>query len=166
LNLPGGLETFEYIGKKTMEVLQENDPGLRRKRELLHGGKSTLSDLLQEARESNEAGHSSSSPSSSLSNDRSSVVAVFEELGGLTHFEALSTLKDTLELKCLGIDGADDKTRALFEKFSFENDDDDGDEDDQDVEKQTLGELVESMTSFLGVLSLHGVNGKKVEAVR
>ena len=32
--LTGGLDTLETIGKKTMEVLQEGDPGLKKKRAL------------------------------------------------------------------------------------------------------------------------------------
>lgn len=30
----GGLDTLETVGKKTLEVLQEGDPGLRKKRAL------------------------------------------------------------------------------------------------------------------------------------
>jgi hypothetical protein len=32
--LTGGLDTLETIGRKTMEVLQEGDPGLKKKRAL------------------------------------------------------------------------------------------------------------------------------------
>lgn len=33
----GGLDALEFIGKKTMNVLAEGDPGLRQKREKLAG---------------------------------------------------------------------------------------------------------------------------------
>lgn len=32
--ISGGLDTLETVGKKTLEVLQEGDPGLRKKRAL------------------------------------------------------------------------------------------------------------------------------------
>jgi len=42
--LTGGLDTLETIGKKTMEVLQEGDPGLMKKRALF-SGKPVLSQV-------------------------------------------------------------------------------------------------------------------------
>jgi hypothetical protein len=42
--LTGGLDTLETIGKKTMEVLQEGDPGLKKKRALF-SGKPVLSQV-------------------------------------------------------------------------------------------------------------------------
>lgn len=53
--ISGGLDTLESFGKKTMEVLQEGDPGLRNKRALLLGGnKPVLSQVLKEARDKAE----------------------------------------------------------------------------------------------------------------
>lgn len=49
--LSGGLDTLETIGKKTMEVLQEGDPGLKKKRALLLGQGQQLSLVLKEARD-------------------------------------------------------------------------------------------------------------------
>ncbi|KAH9643806.1 hypothetical protein HF086_002304 [Spodoptera exigua] len=49
----GGLDTLETIGKKTMEVLQDGDPGLAKKRAMLGlgtGDKPVLSQVLREAK--------------------------------------------------------------------------------------------------------------------
>lgn len=46
--LAGGLDTLESIGKKTMEVLQDGDPGLAKKRAMLgldSGDKPVLSQV-------------------------------------------------------------------------------------------------------------------------
>jgi hypothetical protein len=43
--LTGGLDTLETIGKKTMEVLQEGDPGLKKKRALF-ADRPVLSQVL------------------------------------------------------------------------------------------------------------------------
>lgn len=43
--LTGGLDTLETMGKKTMEVLQEGDPGLKKKRAFFTGEKVVLSQV-------------------------------------------------------------------------------------------------------------------------
>lgn len=51
--LAGGLDTLETIGKKTMEVLQDGDPGLVKKRAMLGldaADKPVLSQVLREAK--------------------------------------------------------------------------------------------------------------------
>jgi hypothetical protein len=40
-----GLGALEYIGKKTMDVISEGDPGLRNKREVLLPKEPTLSQV-------------------------------------------------------------------------------------------------------------------------
>lgn len=49
--LLGGLDTLEVIGRKAMDVIQDGDPGLRKKRALLSNRKTNLSQVLQEARQ-------------------------------------------------------------------------------------------------------------------
>lgn len=46
--ISGGLDTLESVGKKTLEVLQEGDPGLRKKRALFfqNTDKINLSQVL------------------------------------------------------------------------------------------------------------------------
>ena len=41
----GGLDALEFIGKKTMNVIAEGDPGLRHKREQLAGKGPSLSQV-------------------------------------------------------------------------------------------------------------------------
>ena len=44
--MSGGLDALEFLGKKTMDVLAEGDPGLRQKREKLTGKGPSLSQVL------------------------------------------------------------------------------------------------------------------------
>jgi hypothetical protein len=44
--LSGGLDTLEVIGKKTMAVLQEGDPGLKKKRALFKPDGPILSQVI------------------------------------------------------------------------------------------------------------------------
>ena len=44
--MSGGLDALEFIGKKTMNVLAEGDPGLRQKREKLTGQGPSLSQVV------------------------------------------------------------------------------------------------------------------------
>jgi len=44
--LTGGLDTLENIGKKTMQVLQDGDPGLKKKRALFEQDKPVLSQVI------------------------------------------------------------------------------------------------------------------------
>lgn len=43
----GGLDTLEVIGRKAMDVIQEGDPGLRKKRAFLTNVKPNLSQACQ-----------------------------------------------------------------------------------------------------------------------
>ena len=47
--LMGGLDTLEVIGRKAMDVIQEGDPGLRRKRGFLLNKKPNLSQVIRVA---------------------------------------------------------------------------------------------------------------------
>lgn len=49
--LMGGLDTLEVIGRKAMDVIQEGDPGLHKKRAFLSNKKPNLTQMLQEARQ-------------------------------------------------------------------------------------------------------------------
>ena len=53
--MTGGIGALEFIGKKTVDMLSDGDPGLRQARDTLAGKKKTnLSALLQEAKEKSE----------------------------------------------------------------------------------------------------------------
>nr|CAD7403557.1 unnamed protein product [Timema poppensis] len=94
--ITGGLDTLETIGKKTMEVLQEGDPGLKKKRALF-SDKVELSQILREAKEKAEQ------------EDREHVdkqvaraahfETLFDDHQGLVHLEALEMLSKQCDLK-------------------------------------------------------------------
>nr|CAD7603404.1 unnamed protein product [Timema genevievae] len=94
--ITGGLDTLETIGKKTMEVLQEGDPGLKKKRALF-SDKIELSQILREAKERAEQ------------EDRERVdkqvvraahfETLFDDHQGLVHLEALEMLSKQCDLK-------------------------------------------------------------------
>uniref|UniRef100_A0A8C9DHN9 Family with sequence similarity 114 member A2 n=1 Tax=Prolemur simus TaxID=1328070 RepID=A0A8C9DHN9_PROSS len=51
--ISGGLDALEFIGKKTMDVIAEGDPGFKRTKGLMNRN-STLSQVLREAKEKEE----------------------------------------------------------------------------------------------------------------
>ena len=53
----GGLDVLETIGKKTFDVINEHDPGLKKARVFLRdrGDKPNLSGVLRDAKEQHEA---------------------------------------------------------------------------------------------------------------
>lgn len=97
--ISGGLDTLETIGKKTMEVLQDGDPGLKKKRAFLKidNGKSVLSQILREAKEKAEE------ENKVLEQRHFSKVANYETLfddhQGLVHLEALEMLSRQCDIK-------------------------------------------------------------------
>lgn len=99
--ISGGLETLETIGKKTMEVLQDGDPGLKKKRAFLklEQEKPVLSQVLREAKERAEQ------ETRELENQTKQLVkkinyeALFDDFHGLVHLEALEMLSKQCEIK-------------------------------------------------------------------
>lgn len=97
--ITGGLDTLETIGKKTMEVLQEGDPGLKKKRAFLklEPDKPVLSYILREAKEKAET------ENKALEEMRVSKKAnyelLFDDHQGLVHLEALEMLSKQCDIK-------------------------------------------------------------------
>ncbi|XP_046395608.1 protein FAM114A2 [Ischnura elegans] len=94
-----GLDTLEVIGKKTMEVLQEGDPGLKKKRALLLGDRDTvvLSQVLREAKEKAES-------EAKLAEEKEAArkahfETLFDDYQGLVHLEALEMLSRQSDLR-------------------------------------------------------------------
>ncbi|NXN95129.1 NXP20 protein, partial [Rhinopomastus cyanomelas] len=90
--LSGGLDALEFIGKTTMNVLAESDPGFKKTKTLMERTVS-LSQLLREAKEKEKQ-------------RRAQQVAVeqtahygllFDEFQGLSHLEALEILSNDSE---------------------------------------------------------------------
>ncbi|XP_066594207.1 protein FAM114A2 [Prorops nasuta] len=95
----GGLDTLEAIGKKTMEVLQEGDPGLKKKRAffLNEGDKPILSQVLREAKE--KADKAEKTIEEKKAARRVHFESIFDDYQGLVHLEALEMLSKQSNIK-------------------------------------------------------------------
>lgn len=126
----GGLGALEFIGKKTMTVLSEGDPGLRQKREQISGKGPSLSQVLREAREASEQKATVEAEQTTPMVD---LCGEFDKFQGLAHLEALEMLSRDSEAKlesCI-IDLTEDELhmlkpllRAVEEVFHIDDDND------------------------------------------
>ncbi|XP_059208367.1 protein FAM114A2 [Centropristis striata] len=96
--ITGGLDALEFIGKKTMDVIAEGDPGFKKTKGLMIRN-STLSQVLREAKEREEL----QTAEKDFSDSEKKVVAhygmLFDEFQGLSHLEALEILSRESESK-------------------------------------------------------------------
>lgn len=96
--ITGGLDALEFIGKKTMDVIAEGDPGFKKTKGLMRRN-ATLSQVLREAKEREEL----QTAERDSSNSEKKVVAhygmLFDEFQGLSHLEALEILSRESESK-------------------------------------------------------------------
>ncbi|XP_030048055.1 protein NOXP20-like [Microcaecilia unicolor] len=94
--LTGGLDALEFIGKKTMDVLAESDPGFKRTKILMQRTAS-LSQMLREAKEKEKQRLAQQLP------DEKTVHygLLFDEFQGLSHLEALEILSQESESKAV-----------------------------------------------------------------
>lgn len=99
--LMGGLDTLEVIGRKAMDVIQEGDPGLRRKRAFLSNKKPNLSQMLQEARQraSEEEKERAIDGRSAKNSQKPSFEQAWEDSEGPVHLEALSLVAKQCQSK-------------------------------------------------------------------
>lgn len=97
--MTGGLDTLEAIGKKTMEVLQEGDPGLKKKRAFFMNQpeKPILSQVLREAREK-AAAEEKTIEERELAR-KVHFESLFDDYQGLVHLEALEMLSKQCNMK-------------------------------------------------------------------
>uniref|UniRef100_A0A023GC15 Protein FAM114A2 n=1 Tax=Amblyomma triste TaxID=251400 RepID=A0A023GC15_AMBTT len=149
--LSGGLDTLEMIGKKTMDILTEGDPGLRKKRAMFEG-KTSLSEVLREAKL--KAEKEAEERKAEESEDMVNYSKLFDEHQGLVHLEALEMLcgerKTAVQQKLMEA-GEEEKAElnALLEKIkkTCESlpaaDDTPDDELEQEFEKLVTGHLSE-----------------------
>ncbi|XP_044254629.1 protein FAM114A2 isoform X2 [Tribolium madens] len=98
--ISGGLDTLETIGKKTMEVLQEGDPGLKKKRAFLKidQDKPVLSQLLREAKEKAEQ-ENKILEEKHFAKKAKNYETLFDDHQGLVHLEALEMLSKQCDIK-------------------------------------------------------------------
>lgn len=97
--MTGGLDTLEAIGKKTMEVLQEGDPGLKKKRAFFinEPEKPNLSQILREAKEKAET-EQKTIEERQLAR-KVHFESLFDDYQGLVHLEALEILSKQSNMK-------------------------------------------------------------------
>ncbi|XP_050355557.1 protein FAM114A2 [Nymphalis io] len=96
----GGLDTLETIGKKTMEVLQDGDPGLAKKRAMLGldpGDKPVLSQVLREAKA--KADEEDVMREAKREAKQVHYETLFDDFEGLVHLEALEMLSRQVSMR-------------------------------------------------------------------
>ncbi|XP_068592705.1 protein FAM114A2 [Cebidichthys violaceus] len=96
--ISGGLDALEFIGKKTMDVIAEGDPGFKKTKGLMHRN-STLSQVLREANEREELQTAEKESSDSETKVVAHYGMLFDEFQGLSHLEALEILSRESESK-------------------------------------------------------------------
>ncbi|XP_072945433.1 protein FAM114A2 [Epargyreus clarus] len=141
--IAGGLDTLETIGKKTMEVLQDGDPGLAKKRAMLgldSGDKPVLSQVLREAKQ--KADEEDKIKEAKREAKEVHYENLFDDFEGLVHLEALEMLSKQvsmrIEERLRGVDpGKRQEIKETLQQVAElcempEEDDDDVSEDDEE----------------------------------
>lgn len=153
--LTGGLDALEFIGKKTMDVIAEGDPGFRKTKGLMIRN-STLSQVLREAKEREE--QQTLEEVSADTEKKAHYGMLFDEFQGLSHLEALEILSRESESKVKSVlntlSGGElvqlrEDLELINGPFSLvEFDDDDVDEKNDDDGSEFLRELTEALNGL------------------
>ncbi|XP_023582363.1 protein FAM114A2 isoform X2 [Trichechus manatus latirostris] len=98
--ISGGLDALEFIGKKTMDVIAEGDPGFKKTKGLMNRN-STLSQVLREAKEKEELW--TCNEVTVETDKKTHYGLLFDEFQGLSHLEALEMLSRESEIKVKSI---------------------------------------------------------------
>uniref|UniRef100_A0A3Q1F9D3 Family with sequence similarity 114 member A2 n=1 Tax=Acanthochromis polyacanthus TaxID=80966 RepID=A0A3Q1F9D3_9TELE len=96
--ITGGLDALEFIGKKTMDVIAEGDPGFKKTKGLMNRN-ATLSQVLREAKEREEQQTAEKDSTDSEKKVVAHYGMLFDEFQGLSHLEALEILSRESEAK-------------------------------------------------------------------
>lgn len=155
--LSTGLDTLEVIGKKTMEVLQEGDPGLKKKRALLLGGNDDtviLSQVLREAKEKAEAEALLAEEKEAMR--KAHFETLFDDYQGLVHLEALEMLshQSDLRLKTIVLKESGPSLRGLQIRLAAVQEMcelPDSDEDNEEEQSPSISDVVPEALKQLGV---------------
>lgn len=163
----GSLTVLEKVGKKTMDIINENDPGLNITKNYFFEkkGKLTLSQLLKEGKEEREK--EAVREEDFLEAQKFKLDYWFEELQGLVHLEALEILSGQSEAEVVSILGPNPeenlKSDLLRIKEAFLKEEDGEEEESQESNGNlSLSDSLETHIANLGVQ----VNLGKVVAVR
>ncbi|CAG9820134.1 unnamed protein product [Phaedon cochleariae] len=151
----GGLDTLETIGKKTMEVLQEGDPGLKNKRAFLKldQDKPVLSQVLKEAKA--KAEEENRALQQKNISKKLNYESLFDDYHGLVHLEALEMLSKQCDIKLESLSGAcaGDALKEILETLEQVRELCElPDEDDED--QSTLEEIEEKIESALKEINI------------
>uniref|UniRef100_A0A8C3PRT7 Family with sequence similarity 114 member A2 n=1 Tax=Calidris pygmaea TaxID=425635 RepID=A0A8C3PRT7_9CHAR len=123
--ISGGLDALEFIGKKTMDVIAEGDPGFKKTKGLMNRN-STLSQVLREAKEKEE--QQTATEVTMATEKKAHYGLLFDEFQGLSHLEALEMLSRESESKVKSVlnalsgeelDTLKDEMEQLKEAFSL-----------------------------------------------
>ncbi|XP_061754806.1 protein FAM114A2 isoform X1 [Nerophis ophidion] len=168
--LSGGLDALEFIGKKTMDVIAEGDPGFKKTKRLMIRN-STLSQVLREAKEREL--QTSKEESSNL--EKKAVAhygMLFDEYQGLSHLEALEMLSRESESKVKSVlttlSGEElsqlrEELELIKDSFSLmEFEEEEGDE----KKDQDGSEFETELTEALEGLSVSATAGKLSKACK
>ncbi|XP_023246817.1 protein FAM114A2 isoform X2 [Copidosoma floridanum] len=155
--ISGGLDTLETLGKKTMEVLQEGDPGLKKKRAffLNEADKPILSHILREAKEKADL-EEKSIEEKELSR-KVHFESLFDDYQGLVHLEALEMLSKQCNMKIqqqlMNLDSSDltSMQETLDEVKDLCDLGDEDEDEDEEQEKKDLTKELEEATKDLGI---------------
>ncbi|XP_065885444.1 protein FAM114A2-like [Dysidea avara] len=152
----GSLGALETLGKKTMDILSEGDPGFRKKRELLGGKTKTLSELIREAKEEVEARKNGQDDA-----ERPAVVTfslLFDEYQGVVHLEALELLSSECANKVTSEQDAitDEQKETVKEQFdgltaAFQLDESPEEDKEEADRMKEMTELLSGLSSFVKV---------------
>ncbi|KAM8994177.1 protein FAM114A2 isoform 3-T3 [Ara ararauna] len=123
--ISGGLDALEFIGKKTMDVIAEGDPGFKKTKGLMNRN-STLSQVLREAKEKEE--QQTATKVTMATEKKAHYGLLFDEFQGLSHLEALEMLSRESESKVKSVlsalsgeelDTLKEEMKQLKEAFSL-----------------------------------------------
>ncbi|XP_061883217.1 protein NOXP20 isoform X2 [Entelurus aequoreus] len=151
--ISGGLDALEFIGKKTMTVLAESDPGFKKTKTLMQKTAS-LSQMLKEAKEKERARLSTQPVSAPTAH----YGILFDDYQGLSHLEALEILSNESEAKVQAfLSSLEDqeqeevKTELIFIKDVFIRGGEEEEEEDEEGEqaKEVDAEFLSVLTELL-----------------
>ncbi|XP_048023313.1 protein FAM114A2 [Megalobrama amblycephala] len=155
--ISGGLDALEFIGKKTMDVIAEGDPGFKKTKGLMNRN-STLSQVLREAKEREE--QQKAENITSETDKKAHYGMLFDEFQGLSHLEALEILSRESEAKVKSVlttlsgeelDKLREELQDIKELFSLMEFDD---EVEDEVKVDDGEDFVKELTDFLEKLQI------------
>ena len=154
--MTGGLDTLEAIGKKTMEVLQEGDPGLKKKRALFMNETDgpSLSQILQESKERAESIEKTMEEKQQMR--KVHFESLFDDYQGLVHLEALEMLSKQSSIKIqqrlMSLDTVElNSVQETLEEVNELCDLDEDDEKEADVLEDDLRSRLQDASDNLGI---------------